>query len=140
MNAAQIAHHLKDCQDFIGVFSLNCLPTSQHGRVTKTTKFIVNTHTDNLPGEHWLSVCGNHLFDPLGLYYPVALIKFMYSHFTELTFNREMYQAPRTDLCGLFCIFTLLFPNYREILTPRRFLCNELILFHCGIISTDIYF
>jgi hypothetical protein len=124
MDTQQLLHILKDCGDFIGVFSLDNLPTV----MASNSKFIVNTQTSNLPGEHWISVSGSHLFDPLGLHYPEALMKHMYKYYNKLTFNRNMYQRPTSDLCGQFCCFSLLFPYYKNILLPYIFDYNERVV------------
>ena len=59
-------------QHWLGVFTLDKIPILEPGG------FIVNTHTSNLPGEHWIAVHINpseiKVFDPLGYYYPPKLV------------------------------------------------------------------
>ena len=51
---------------FLGVYPLDKLPSA----IRAPSNFIVNTHTHNLPGEHWLAVSYQkggivYAFDPL---------------------------------------------------------------------------
>ena len=68
MNTAQIRRILltdymtSDC--FRGVFAMNTLPNMEPGC------YIINTHDDDQPGEHWLAVYNDHghieYFDSFG--------------------------------------------------------------------------
>ena len=93
---------------FIGVFPADELPNFNHEPETPY-RFIVNTQSSNLPGEHWIAVsCEDHgialIFDPLGFYYPPTLINFLSKKYPKIYFNKIQYQHPETRLCGQLCI------------------------------------
>lgn len=114
------------CQDFIGVYSIDQLPTDSIGK-----KFIVNTQTHNLPGEHWIAVNGNDVFDPYGIYYPSVLCKYLFQRNNggrRIKFSTAMYQAPWTQLCGEYCIYWLHYGTYR--LVAFDFKHNKNIIMH----------
>lgn len=98
----------KHVPGFIGVFAIDDLP-----KFTTTPKipfrFIVNTHTRNLPGEHWIAVSceDSHialLFDPLGFYYPHQLMHYLTKICTKIYFNKIQYQHPKSRICGQLCL------------------------------------
>ena len=101
--------------DFIGVFPLDKIPTKI---VKYPSNFIANTHTANLPGEHWLAVhCTSqgvvHAFDPFGIYYPKRLrdILTRMSHPHPVLYNTHRYQNVLEDTCGYYCIAWLICIN-----------------------------
>jgi len=53
---------------FMGVFPLNCVPHLPPGKTNNC--FIVNTHTDNLPGQHWIAV--RLVYDQAWIFDPLA--------------------------------------------------------------------
>jgi len=67
----------KHVDNFIGVFPLDKLPIHlPHGG---QTRFIVNTDSHNLSGQHWIAVSYEkggimRAFDPLGVHYPSRLV------------------------------------------------------------------
>ena len=65
---------------FIGVYPLDRLPPLCD--LPQDCSFIVNTHTHNLSGEHWLAVKINmtkiNVFDPMGMYYPPKLVVYLH--------------------------------------------------------------
>ena len=91
-------------RNFIGVFPLNAFP-----KVLKIPSyFIINTHTINLPGEHWLAVAYQqrgeiHAFDSFGQFYPFSLVRHL-KRYGRLKMNKKMIQHPLTNTCGLHCI------------------------------------
>ena len=90
------------CFNFAGVFSLDRLPVV----LPTNAKFIVNTHTHNLPGQHWIAVDGDSVFDPFGIFYPKSLLSYLYrKKNAKLTYNYTCYQSPSSDLCGQFCLY-----------------------------------
>ena len=108
-----------DCCDYMGAFALDELPNNP-------TKFIVNTDTGNLPGQHWIAVNGNSVFDPTGYYYPASLVKHLYKYYDSLIFNYDSYQNPLDNTCGLFCLYYL---HFRTIdLLPYSFAYNTRIV------------
>jgi hypothetical protein len=92
---------------FIGTFALDKLP-KHIGSPPKS--LIVNTDTQNLPGRHWIAVsyeCGGiaYAFDPLGFYYPAALISYLHRNpYQKVHYNYIMYQKPWEHNCGQHCI------------------------------------
>lgn len=97
--------------DFLGAFPLDKLPRM----VQPGNKFIVNTQSANLPGEHWLAVSYKssgivYAFDPLGMYYPTHFVNYLFCccvGCARVKFNRVTYQNPFTNTCGLHCILFL---------------------------------
>jgi hypothetical protein len=95
-------------KNFLGVFPLDKLPA----KISYGDKFIVNTDTSNLPGEHWLAVSYRkpgivYAFDPLGVYYPTKLINFLCHHAVCVRVNHIMYQHPLSNTCGQHCLLFL---------------------------------
>lgn len=109
-----IAKHLA-IPNFVGVFPLNKLPTS----IKAPSNFIVNTHTHNLPGEHWIAVSYKNggivfAFDPLGAYYPYLLRKFIHDRlkpYGGVHYNTEQIQDFDEQSCGIYCIAWLIYIN-----------------------------
>ena len=58
---------------FRGVFPLDKLPD-----YLQPGAYVINTHSSNLPGEHWIAISVRHdiirVFHPLGMYYPIKLV------------------------------------------------------------------
>jgi len=106
MYTDQLVHYgRKLVKNFIGVFPLNKLPKA----IRPTSRFIVNTDTDNLPGTHWIAVSYEQggialVFDPLGLFYPYKLANYLANHARIVFFNYHMYQSPTEENCGQHCI------------------------------------
>ena len=91
-------------KNFLGVFPLNALPK----QLKVPSYFIVNTHTINLPGEHWLAVAYQNrgvvdVFDSFGYYYPIPLIRYL-KPYGRLNLSRKRIQHPFSTACGLHSI------------------------------------
>ena len=99
---------------FRGVYSLDRLPD-----FLQPGAYVVNSHTSNLPGEHWIAIDVRpniiRVFDPLGMYYPPALVTKLERMITPVEYNDIMYQNPLTMLCGNYCI---------EWLVSQYCMCN----------------
>ena len=100
--------------NFVGVFALDQLPR----RLVAPSNFIVNTHTHNLPGQHWIAVSYKtggivYAFDPLGLYYPYLLRKYLSElpNRPKIHYNNVPYQSITERNCGQYCIAWLLYIN-----------------------------
>ena len=95
---------------FIGVYPLNKLPY-----IKDVGSFIVNTHTHNLPGQHWIAVHVGYdcidLYDPLGYYYPQILVNYVNSFTRSVHYNRIMFQLPDLATCGHHCLLWLISIN-----------------------------
>jgi hypothetical protein len=91
---------------FLGVYPLEKLPTfKQYGGL------IVNTHTSNLAGEHWIAIYvkPNHIkvYDPFGFYYPSMLVDKLSRLQSRIEYNRVPNQHMLTDTCGQYCLLWL---------------------------------
>ena len=101
MLASQIRKKCK-CTDFLGCFPLDKPPKAKG-------KYIINTQTHNLPGEHWIAVNNGYMFDPFGYIYPNWLISHLLKQNIHPSYNRKMYQHPLHNTCALFCLYYLHF-------------------------------
>lgn len=100
--------------NFAGVFPLNKLPKY----LRAPANFIVNTHTHNLPGEHWLAVSYQKsgivfAFDPFGIYYPHLLKVYLHRlrRHRAIYYNVEQFQEIHEKTCGIYCIAWLITIN-----------------------------
>ena len=108
--------------NFRGVFPLNKLPRFIH----PPANLIVNTHTHNLPGEHWIAVSYQKggivfAFDPFGIYYPHLLRKYLLrlvarnggggGGCNKVHYNTVQFQEIDELTCGLYCIAWLICIN-----------------------------
>ena len=97
--------------NFVGVFPLDELPVD----LKAPSNLIVNTHTKNLDGEHWLALSYQKggivfAFDPLGLYYPYLLQKYLSRlGARRIHYNKIPYQRFFEDTCGIYCIAWLIY-------------------------------
>ena len=105
MCSDEIEENARDIPGFIGVFALDRIPS----HISHPSCFIVNNHTQNLEGEHWLAVryekCGEiYVFDSFGYYYPKMLIERLCRlPFKRLILNRIVYQMPWETTCSEHC-------------------------------------
>jgi hypothetical protein len=97
--------------NFVGVFPLDKLPEA----LRAPANLIVNTHTHNLPGEHWLAVSYKNngivtAFDPFGFYYPKMLKLYLNSlkRTAPVRYSRVHYQEIHEKTCGHYCIARLI--------------------------------
>ena len=101
---------LKTRSAFYGIYPIDKLPDF----IPHLPIFIIiNTHTHNLPGEHWKCVFidenkRGEVFDPLA--YPMSniLIRWMNRFCRRWKVNRKSYQQPMTATCGAFVLYYLL--------------------------------
>jgi hypothetical protein len=108
----QLQHWMRHEPSFIGVFSLNEIP---HLSATSASKsLIVNTHTDNLPGEHWIAVRLSHdqawIFDPLAsLPPPLRLCQHLILRCCVRVLHvcDVVVQENTSQTCGQHCVFFL---------------------------------
>ena len=101
----------KHVPNFIGVFPLDRIPATD----MTSSNFIINTHTHNLPGEHWLAVSilngVGFAFDSFGFYYPNSLRSYLRRHCQKVYYNSHQYQEIHEKTCGLYCIAWLIYIN-----------------------------
>lgn len=112
--------------NFIGVFPLDRLP--RKFKLKTSVNFILNTHTHNLPGEHWLAVSFQkskmtlYAFDPFGHKYPQILksyltkVKQLARLPANVVYNKIQYQELHEKSCGLYCIAWLIYINKLGVL------------------------
>ena len=88
--------------EFKGVYPLERLPN-----FLPSGSYVVNSHSSNLPGEHWLAIRVTpeiiRIFDPLGMYYPPLVQKLELMR-QPVEYNNVQYQDPLTFYCGHYCI------------------------------------
>jgi hypothetical protein len=114
LNSIQITEILRKdkCTQnrFIGVFARDELPT----RLVYPCCFVLNTHTSDLPGEHWLAlhydvkkIC--HFYDSYGLhpdYY--SLTNYITRTSSGWYFNSSQSQSFNSFICGYYCVLFLM--------------------------------
>lgn len=105
----RIARKKLKINGFKGVYSMDTLPTCLQSCSLPPYRFIVNTHTSNLPGEHWLAVSYEkhghiYVFDPMGFYYPSYLMKYLSKFHKPIHSNKIPYQSPTNKMCGQYCL------------------------------------
>lgn len=95
--------------NFKGVYPIDKLPNLID--LTQGSSIIVNTHTHNLAGEHWIAVyvSVSHvlIFDPLGIFYPRLLVNRLRNIGKPIKFNKVMIQNPRDTSCGHYSLLWL---------------------------------
>ena len=108
----QLKHWMRHDATFAGMFPLNIIPHLP--RSSKGHSFIVNTQTDNLPGELWIAVRIVHdqawIFDSLSISpSPATLCHHLITHcFIRILHECEQrYQPLNTLTCGQHCIYFL---------------------------------
>ena len=95
---------------FHGVFSMDRLPFA----VPHYPFFmIINTHSHNLPGEHWKTVFidkdkRGEVFDSLALPLSNTLIRWLNCFTRSFHVNHLAYQHPLSPTCGAFAVFYVL--------------------------------
>ena len=99
---------------FKGVYPLDKMPKS----LVAPSNLIINTHTHNLPGEHWLAVSyqkGGRVFafDSFGMYYPSILQNYLrrLKRSCPVSYNRFQFQEVHEKTCGHYCIAYLIYIN-----------------------------
>ena len=92
---------------FHGIYPIDDLPQS----VPHLPIFIiVNTHTHNLPGEHWLTIFidenkRGEVFDSLALPMSNLLIRWLNTFTRKWKRNNKAYQHPLSSSCGAFALY-----------------------------------
>ena len=95
---------------FYGVYPIDALPEF----VPHVPIFIiVNTHTHNLPGEHWKTIFIDkkrygEVFDSLAQPMSELLIRWMNRFTRRWSRNHQIYQHARSTTCGAFALYFIL--------------------------------
>ena len=92
---------------FNGIYSIDALPDFVPHR---PFLIIVNTHTHNLPGEHWICILidkdkNAELFDSLALPVSNILIRWLNLFSIKWKKNSQSFQHPLSSTCGAFVLF-----------------------------------
>ena len=108
----QLTRWMRNDPSFVGVFPLNRIPHLNSSVVMHG--LIVNTQTDNLPGQHWIAVRilfdRAWIFDPLPLHPPPPTLCDHLLHHCNI---RSLYictlqvQPPTSQTCGHHCVYFL---------------------------------
>ena len=107
----QLTRWMRKDPSFVGVFPLNKIP---HLSTSSMYGLIVNTQTDNLPGQHWIAVRilfdRAWIFDPLAMQPPPSsLCDHLLQHcnvHTPYTCTLAV-QPPTSQTCGHHCVYFL---------------------------------
>ena len=96
---------------FVGVFPLNKIP---HLRRCASRALIINTQTDNLPGQHWIAVRTMWdrawIYDPMASHPPPPALchhLLIYCNIAFLYICNVAIQPPLTNTCGHHCVYFL---------------------------------
>ena len=95
---------------FYGICSIDNLPEFVHAR---PFLMIVNTHTHNLPGEHWIAVLidenrKGEIFDSLAQPVSNILIRWLNRFTSKWKKNSRTFQHPLSTSCGAFALYFIL--------------------------------
>ena len=128
LNGYELEYLVNTCADnktrhaFLGVFAMDDLP-QQIPHVPAL--LIINTHTSNLPGEHWKAVyiSKDHygeIFDSLALPTSTRLMQWMNRFTRKWIYSHLTIQNPLSSTCGAFVLYFILtrlhVPNFMSCL------------------------
>ena len=100
----------KTLEAFNGIYSIDTLPSFISRR---PFLMIVNTHTHNLPGEHWIAIHidenkNGELFDSLAIPVSNTLIRWLNTFTNKWKTNSRSFQHPTSSTCGAFVLYFIL--------------------------------
>lgn len=118
---------------FLGVLACDQLPTKVIWNLP--TMVIVNTHTSDLPGEHWLAVYISEdrvgcFFDSFGNKpdygrFPTMIADFLNTSCTTQQYSTRQVQDFTSTTCGQHCVFFLYHMakgcSYEEVISKYSF-------------------
>lgn len=92
---------------FYGVCAMDDLPEFIH---TRPFLMIVNTHTQNLPGEHWIAILvdanrNGEVFDSLAQPVSNILIRWLNRFTNKWKKNERTFQHLLSSTCGAFALY-----------------------------------
>ena len=95
---------------FYGVCAIDDLPEFIHAR---PFLMIVNTHTKNLPGEHWIAILidenkNGEVFDSLAQPVSSILIRWLNRYTNKWKKNGRTFQHALSSSCGAFVLYFIL--------------------------------
>lgn len=107
---------------------------------------IINTHTHNLPGEHWKTIFidkdhSGELFDSLALPVSNIVIRWMNRFTRKWKVNKKSFQHPLSATCGAFALYFTLqrlsvsnMETLTKIFTTRAYVNEQKVLsFYHGL-------
>jgi hypothetical protein len=105
--SSDIIESLKSITTFLGTFPKDRLPMIK----SLPCSLVMNTHSSNQPGEHWVAVYINkkgfgEYFDPYGFEpFVVEFREFLDKYCSDgWTYNRQTIQGLTSIKCGEFCV------------------------------------
>lgn len=102
----QLTHWMRYDPVFIGVYPRNMLPV-----LSADCSFILNTHSSNLPGQHWIAVriAINEawIFDPLAFPPDTYLCNHLMKQCNNIHVTHIPTQPRNTQTCGQHCVYFL---------------------------------
>ena len=128
LSTEDLYDYLRYIRHFFGVYAINRLPFVL---LPKPGSIIVNLDASYHPGSHWVCLYftaegKGHYFDSFGRHPPAQIQAFIERNTKDWTWNREIYQAEDSKLCGYYCILFALFgPRSLNILRPCMAAYNE---------------
>ncbi len=127
----------KTKQAFHGIFAIDNLPSF----IPHYPCFIiVNTHTHNLNGEHWIAMFidghkRGELFDSLAFPPSNHTTRWLNKFTRKWTRNRRIYQHPMSATCGAYVIFYVLkrlsytnFSEFQALFTVKPVKNEDIVL------------
>lgn len=95
---------------FLGVFPINHLPKRL---IQLPTLFIINTQTDNLPGQHWKAVFidkdgKGEIFDSLATPVSLKLQEWMNRFTKKWIISNLTLQNPLSPSCGAYVLYFIM--------------------------------
>lgn len=95
---------------FLGVFSIDCLPSPLFLDKQLPLLLIINTNTHNLPGEHWKAVYVSvdhegEVFDSLAMPVSIVLQRWMNIATWKWLMTPVTIQNPLSPYCGAYVLY-----------------------------------
>ena len=95
---------------FLGIYPIDSLPDFIPFR---PCLLIVNTHTRNLPGEHWIAILidekrNGELFDSLAIPVSGYLIRWLNRFCNKWKTNNKSFQHALSTMCGAYVLYFIL--------------------------------
>jgi len=121
----ELNHWMRFKKNYVGTFPRDEIPIFSN---SFDGCLIVNTHSSNLHGEHWIGIiCRNgqvYYFDPIG-WIPCNSILQQFCQFEKINVNSTRFQSLNSTLCGHHVVFYLynFYPAINDMYA-KRFINN----------------
>ena len=114
MNTIEITRSLSHVKEFIGAFPRDSIPVVGQ----RPAYFVVNTDSNNEPGEHWVAMAllpegKGEYFDSFG-FPPLHEDIQNYIKGTcpnSFKYSNKTIQSPQSNFCGIYCIAFIISKN-----------------------------